>query len=162
MQQVLLDRFRTICYNQNEVIYMNEQAARIMAERFGRDCVIALATVGGGEPFVRYVNAYYEDGSFYVITHGLSRKMRQLRERPSAAIAGEWFTRRAAAHDEGWFGDEKYAALAAKLRRVFAQWIDNGHNDFSDRNTIILRPELTSGVLMSHGTRYDIADFASQ
>ena len=27
---------------------MDEQAARIMAERFGRDCVIALATVGGG------------------------------------------------------------------------------------------------------------------
>ena len=141
---------------------MNEQAARIMAERFGRDCVIALATVGGGEPFVRYVNAYYKSGSFYVITHGLSGKMRQLRENPSAAIAGEWFTGRAIAHDEGWFADERNAALAAELRRVFAQWIDNGHNDFSDRNTIILRLELTSGTLMSHGTRYDIADFASK
>lgn len=42
---------------------MDGQAARIMAERFGRDCVIALATVGG-EPFVRFVNAYYEGGSF--------------------------------------------------------------------------------------------------
>ncbi len=60
---------------------MDEQAARLMAERFGRDCVIALATVGG-EPFVRFVNAYYEGGSFYVITHGLSGKMRQLREPP--------------------------------------------------------------------------------
>lgn len=57
---------------------------------------------------------------------------------------------------------KKNAALAAELRRVFAQWIDNGHNDFSDRNTIILRLELTSGALMSHGTRYDIADFASK
>lgn len=88
--------------------------------------------------------------------------MRQLREHPSAAIAGEWFTGRAAAHDKGWFGDERNAALAAELRRVFAQRTDDGRNDFSDRNTIIPRPELTSGVLMSHGTRHDIADFASQ
>lgn len=67
---------------------MNEQAAKIMEERFGRDCVIALATSCGEEPFVRFVNAYFESGSFFVITHRLSNKMAQLRENRSAAIAG--------------------------------------------------------------------------
>ena len=60
---MLLNKFCAICYNDGGVIFMDGQAARIMAERFGRDCVIALATVGG-EPFVRFVNAYYEGGSF--------------------------------------------------------------------------------------------------
>ena len=48
------------------------------------------------------------------------------------------------------------ADLADKLRTAFAEWYDNGHSDESDPNTIILRIRLTSGVLFSHGTRYDI------
>jgi Acetyltransferases len=46
--------------------------------------------------------------------------------------------------------------IADKLRLVFAEWIDNGHNDFEDINTIILCINLTDGVLLSHGTAYDI------
>lgn len=53
-----------------------KEAAAIMNERFGKDNVIALATVDEGQPAVRYVNAFYQDKSFYVITYGLSSKMR--------------------------------------------------------------------------------------
>lgn len=41
-----------------------------------------------------------------------------------------------------------------KLR--FFTWIDNGHNDFADSDTIILRIALTDGVLLSRGVRYDL------
>ena len=41
------------------------EAEKIMIERFGKDTVIALATVEQEVPYVRKVNAYYEDGSFY-------------------------------------------------------------------------------------------------
>ena len=70
-----------------------QEAERILAERFGKDQVIALATISGQLPSVRYVNAYYADGAFYIITYGLSNKMRQLAENPAAGIAGEWFYR---------------------------------------------------------------------
>ena len=40
------------------------EAEKIMTERFGKDTVIALATVEQEVPYVRKVNAYYEDGSF--------------------------------------------------------------------------------------------------
>ena len=40
------------------------QAAAVMNQRFGKDSLIALATVEEGKPFVRAVDAYYEDGSF--------------------------------------------------------------------------------------------------
>lgn len=41
------------------------------------------------------------------------------------------------------------------MGKVFAEWIDNGHNDFSDENTVILQIELTDAVLLSHGTGYE-------
>ena len=47
----------------------DEQAEKIMIERFGKDTVIALATIEDEVPYVRYVNAYYEDGAFYTITY---------------------------------------------------------------------------------------------
>ena len=72
-------------------------AEKIMIERFGKDTVIALATVEGGVPYVRSVNAYYENGAFYIITYALSNKMRQIENNPIVAISGEWFT----AHGNG-------------------------------------------------------------
>lgn len=129
---------------------------RLMAERFGKDSLISLATAVGGIPYVRTVNSFYEDGAFYVITYGLSGKMEQIRQNPVVAIAGDWFTAHGRAVDMGWFGREENRALAAKMRRVFAEWIDNGHNNFEDENTCILRIDLTDGLLLSHGTRYEI------
>ena len=46
--------------------------------------------------------------------------------------------------------------MAAKLRAAFASWIDNGHNNFDDENTIILKVELEDAVLWSNGTRYEL------
>lgn len=134
---------------------------QIMNERFGKDSVIALATVEDGVPYVRNVNAYYEDGAFYVITHGLSAKMRQIENSPVVAVAGDWFTAHGKGKNLGYFGKFENAEIAGKLKRVFAEWIDNGHNDFSDVNTCILRIRLTDGVLLSHGTRFEI-DFTQQ
>ncbi len=47
---------------------ISAEAEKIMVERFGKDTVIALATVENGVPYVRSVNAYYENGAFYIIT----------------------------------------------------------------------------------------------
>ena len=38
---------------------LSGEAEKIMTERFGKDVVIALATVENDMPYVRYVNAYY-------------------------------------------------------------------------------------------------------
>ena len=105
---------------------------------------------------MRSVNAYYEDGAFYVITYALSNKMQHLRSNPVCAIAGEWFTAHGRGESLGWFGRPENAAIARRLREVFAGWIDNGHNNFDDENCVILKIALTNGVLFSHGTRYEI------
>ena len=140
---------------------LNEKTRQIMNERFGKDSIIALATVENGIPYVRNVDAYYENGAFYVITYGLSAKMKQIEKNPVAAIAGEWFTAHGEGVNMGYFGKPENSEIAAKLRKVFAEWIDNGHNDFSDVNTCILQIKLTDGVLLSHGTRIEI-DFTAE
>ena len=130
--------------------------ASLMNERFGHDTLIALATVDNGRPAVRAVNTYYEDGAFFVITHALSGKMRQLAENPEAAICGDWFTAHGIGENIGHPRDERNHALMEKLRCVFCEWLGNGHTNEDDPNTCILRIKLTDGVLMSHGTRYEI------
>ncbi len=134
---------------------LSAEAEKIMVERFGKDSVIALATVENETPSVRYVNAYYEDGAFYIITHALSNKMKHIENNPAVALAGEWFTAHGTGVNMGWFGKEENRALAEKLKSAFAEWIGNGHNDFDDENTVILCVELTGGILLSHGTRYE-------
>ena len=131
----------------------------IMVKRFGKDNVIALATTENGIPYVRNVNAFYENKAFYVITYGLSNKMKQIEKNPVVAIAGDWFTAHGKGVNLGYFGKSENTEIAEKLRAAFAEWIDNGHNDFSDENTCILCIKLTDGLLFSHGTRYDI-DFS--
>ncbi len=137
------------------MIRLSVEAEAIMKERFGKDTVIALATAEDGIPYVRNVNAYYEDGAFYIITYALSNKMKQLEKNPVAAIAGEWFTAHGKGVNLGWFGKKENREVSGKLRDAFHEWIDNGHNDFDDENTIILCIELTDGLLLSHGTRYE-------
>lgn len=138
---------------------LTKETEAILVDRFGKDSIIALATSVNGTPYVRNVDAFYSDGAFYVLTHGLSGKMKQMEINPTVAIAGEWFTAQGQGVNLGYFGSEENKKIANQMRTVFAQWIDNGHNDFSDINTCILQIKLFRGVLFSNGTRYEI-DFS--
>jgi len=140
---------------------LSPEVQKIMVERFEKDNIIALATMEDGTPHVRNVNAYYEDGCFYIITYGLSNKMRQIKQNPTVAIAGDWFTAHGEGINLGYFGKEENTDIAEKLTKAFYTWIDNGHNNFDDENTCILCIKLTDGVLFNHGTRYEI-DFTAK
>lgn len=135
---------------------LNAKTAAIMNERFGRDNVIALATIHGDKPAVRGVNGYYEDGCFYVVTYALSGKMQQLGKNPHAAISGEWFTANGIGENLGHVLRPENAAIMERIRAAFASWYDNGHTNEADENTCLLRVKLTDGILFSHGTRYEI------
>lgn len=138
---------------------LSKRTEAIMLERFGKDSIIALATSVDDLPHVRNVDAFYENGAFYVLTHGLSGKMKQIERNPAVAISGEWFTAQGYGVNLGYFGKAENVAVAEKMKQVFSAWIDNGHNDFDDLNTCILCIKLTNGVLFSNGTRFEI-DFA--
>lgn len=135
---------------------LSPRAGDALRERFGGDSVIALATVRDGIPNARYVNAVYDGGAFYVITHAQSGKLRDIASNPTVAIAGDWFTAHGRARSQGWVRLPENAARLDMLRRAFSDWIDNGHTDLDDPNTIILRIDLTDALLLRHGERFEI------
>ena len=133
-----------------------KKAEEILVERFGKDSLIALATDVDGYPSVRTVDAFYENNAFYVLTYALSNKMQQISKNPHVAISGEWFTAHGIGTNLGWFKDDENKIIADKMRLLFSSWIDNGHNNFDDINTCILRIDLTDGTLFADGNRYDL------
>mgnify|MGYP002734935467 FL=1 len=134
----------------------NEITNAIIQERFGKDSLIALATVDGDIPAVRTVNTVYIDGAFYVVTYALSGKMKQIAINPTVAICGDWFTAHGVGENLGHVLLEENQNIMEKLRTAFSAWYNNGHTNEADPNTCLLKIRLTDGVLFSHGTRYDI------
>lgn len=129
---------------------------KIMQERFGNDSLIALATTDEqGLPWVRTVNAWFDEGCFYVITYALSGKMKQISKRSQVALCGDWFTGHGEAKNLGYILLNENLPLTQKLRTVFSSWYRNGHVNEEDPNTVILQIKVTDGVLFHHGTRIE-------
>lgn len=127
-----------------------------MDERFGHDTLLSVATVDNGIPYVRIVNSYYENGSFYIITYELSRKMKQIKKHPNVAVCGEWFSAQGIGENMGHILKKENEEIANKLREAFSAWYANGHTDENDKHTCILRIKLTDGVLFDNGKKYNI------
>ena len=107
----------------------NTQTDLVLLDRFGKDSLMALATVEDGIPYVRTVDAVYIDGAFYVVTYSLSGKMQQIAKNPAVAISGEWFTAHGIGENLGHVLLPKNKAVMDILRRAFAAWYDNGHTN---------------------------------
>lgn len=134
----------------------NSQIEEILQARFGKDSLIALATVEDGIPHVRTVDAVYLDGAFYVVTYALSGKMKQIARNPVVAVSGEWFTGHGVGENLGHVRLEENRTVMEILRAAFAAWYDNGHTNEADPNTCLLKIRLTDGILFSDGVRYEI------
>ena len=134
----------------------NAQTDLILTDRFGKDSLLALATVEDGIPHVRTVDAVYIDGAFYVVTYALSGKCKQIAKNPTVAISGEWFTAHGIGENLGHVLLWENRAVMDILRKAFAAWYNNGHTNEADPNTCLLKITLTDGVLFADGIRYAI------
>lgn len=137
----------------------------------GKDNVISLATIAlehglGGKPhpYVRDVDAYYEDGVFYVATTANSTKMKQIAQNQEVAFAVhfEGISGSAAGENLGWVLDPKNAEIRAKLRKAFADWYDQANKE-NDENCCILAIRITrAAIFRDHGAlRYNL-DFVKK
>jgi uncharacterized pyridoxamine 5'-phosphate oxidase family protein len=69
---------------------------------------------------VRIVNAFYEDGAFYVVTYALSSKMKQMKKNPAVGVCGEWFTAHGIGENLGHVLAPQNAEVMTKLRAAFS------------------------------------------
>ena len=150
-----------------------EEGLQLIEEKFGhgKDNVISLATIarepgtnGMQRPVVRSVDAYYEDGTFYVVTSGKSNKMQQIAHNSEVSVAGclEMFTANGIAENLGWVLDPKNAELRTKLRTAFSEWYDMANNE-KDENCCFLAIHLTKGTLnINHWEKLYHMDFVNK
>lgn len=132
-----------------------DEAMKLLDEKVGnKDGLITLSTIalepgadGKSRPAARIVDAYYEDGAFYIVTYATSGKMRQIAQNPEVAVCiiVENFTADGIGENLGWVCDEKNAEMMTKLRKIFAEWYNEANND-EDPNTCLLRIRLTKGL----------------
>lgn len=110
------------------------------------------------------MDAYYEDGVFYIVTWAKSNKMRQIAQNPEVAftVCGEWFSGNGIGENLGWVLDPKNDELRTKLRKVFEAWYDYANNE-NDENCCILAIRITRcTVIKDHGAvRYNM-DFVNK
>jgi len=139
-----------------------ENAMNIMVERFAKDSLIAVATTDGKRLYNRIVDAYYENGAFYISTHALSNKVEQIEANPEVAICAiDWFSGHGKGKNLGWVLDPQNAEIREKIRKEFV-WYDDVTNE-QDKNCCFLEIRLTDGMLINdhHAIRYQI-DFESK
>lgn len=150
-----------------------QEGLQLIEETFGhgKDNLIALATIarevsseGHIRPVVRTVDAYYEDGVFYVVTSGKSNKMMQIADNSEVSIAGylDMFTANGIGKNLGWVLEPQNAEIRNKLRLTFANWYDEA-NDEQDKNCCILAIYLTKGTLnINHWEKLYHMDFVNK
>ena len=150
-----------------------EEGLKLLEEKFGngKDNVISFATIarepnadGSPQPVVREVDAYYENGAFYVTTYGKSNKMQQIAKNSAISIAVSlgWFTAIGKAENLGWVLDPKNAELRDKLRAAFSNWYDSANNE-KDENCCILAIRLIKGTLnINHWEKLYHMDFVNK
>ena len=137
----------------------------------GKDNVISLSTIGiepaadgKPRPYVREVDAHYEDGVFYVTTWAKSNKMQQIAQNKEVAFSVnfEGLSGNGTGENLGWVLDPKNSELRTKLRKTFADWYDHA-NDEQNENCVILAIRITKcKIFRDHGAvRYSL-DFVNR
>ncbi len=122
---------------------------------FNKDTLLSLATLDGDRPTVRIVNAYFENGSFYTIVDAKSEKMKQIIKNPIVGIcSNDYFSAHGIVRNLGHIYHKDNLELAKKLKLVFAEWWDNGHSDYNDVNTIVLKIKLIDAVFFDFESRH--------
>jgi general stress protein 26 len=137
-------------------------ALNIMTERFAKDSLIAVATYDGERMHNRMVDAYYENGSFYITTYALSNKINQITAYPDVAVcAVDWFSGHGVGENLGWVLKPENSEIRTKLRKAFSEWYDHANNE-KDENCCILKISLTDGMLIKDhmAKRYQV-DFST-
>lgn len=135
-------------------------ALKAMDEMFGRDYQFALATCSEDKPSLRFVDAYYKDGQFWVVTYRNSRKVKDILQNPNVELCYKLFTFSGKAYDVGHPLKDENAKIRSELIKVFEPWYF-AHNDENDENMCYVRIEPERGFFYKDRKGYKM-DFLQQ
>ncbi len=133
----------------------DDQICEIMKPLFAKDCTFYLATAKNNRPSIRVVDTYYENGSFWIVTYGKSRKVDEILHNPRVALCNNFHRFSGRAYHADHPLQKENQAIRELLTDAFKPWYFL-HNDESDEAMCYIRIELESGFCHDNGTGYEI------
>lgn len=139
-----------------------EDGMKIIEETCGnnKDNVISLSTIstalneqGNPVPWTREVDAFYDDGVFYITTWGKSNKIQQIEKNNQVAFSVnfEGITGIGTGKNLGWVLDPKNSGIRDKVRNAFSDWYDQANHE-EDKNCVLLAIYINEAcIFKDHG-----------
>ena len=135
------------------------KSIKVMNELFAKDYQFALATSNNNMPSVRFVDTFYDNGSFYVVTYGTSKKVKEIEANPNISLCNKQYRFHGMAYNIGHPLESHNAEIREKLLVAFESWYFK-HNNENDKNMCYIKIELSSGFFYKDGTGY-LVDFTN-
>ena len=137
-----------------------ETVISIMDKLFKCDYQFAMATTVNNIPSLRFVDTYFDNGSFYIVTYSNTNKVREITENSNVALCsrkGYFFSGKA--YNIGHTLSPENKEIRNKLIKAFEPWYFK-HNDEKD-DICILKIIPKSGFVHKDGMGYKI-DFVNK
>ncbi len=133
-----------------------EKAIEKMIELFSKDYQFALATCYNNIPSVRFVDAYFDGEAFYIVTYGLSQKVRDVAGNSNVALCGrKAYNFSGIADNIGHPLLPQNAQIRETLIKVFEPWYFEANNE-DDSNMCYVKIKPTSGFFHKDGAGYKV------
>lgn len=137
-----------------------DESMIVMNELFGKDYQFALATTINDMPSIRFVDAFFDKGSFYIVTYDNTQKIKEINTNKNVSLCNEMYNFSGIAKNIGHPLDKKNHEIRKKLVKVFEPWYFI-HNDESDEKMCYIEIKVTHGFCYKDGIGYKM-DFINK
>lgn len=132
-----------------------ENAMKVMKDLFGKDALFALATARENVPSVRFIDTYYEEGSFYIVTYAKSQKVDEIEVNKEVALCNKQYRFTGKAYNIGHPMKPENKEIRETLIKVFEPWYF-AHNNEEDENMCFVKVELETGFFYQNRIGYQV------
>lgn len=137
-----------------------EKSLNVMNDLFARDYQFALATTNNNIPSVRFVDTYFDDSCFYIVTYSKSKKVQELELNSNISLCNNLYSFSGTAVNIGHPLKQENSEIRKKLISAFEPWYFK-HNNENDENMCYIKVELRQGFFYKDGNGYKV-DFKTQ
>jgi len=137
-----------------------QEALQVMEFLFQKDYQFALATSENNIPSVRFVDTYYQDQAFYLVTTKTSQKVQEIIKNPKVALTNRLYRFQGEAEVLGHPLDPNLKDIRDTLTKVFEDWYF-AHNKEEDADMCYVKISLVEGFFYHDQLGYKV-DFQSK
>lgn len=137
-----------------------ENGLNVLEELFAKDYQFALATSKDNIPSVRFVDTFYDNGAFYIVSYAKSQKVKEIEKNSEVSLCNKLYRFTGAAYNIGHPLSEQNRGIREKLIKAFEPWYF-AHNNENDESMCYVKIELKQGFFYKDGTGYK-ADFINK